>query len=85
MTFYTGDAFPGWRNHLFMGALSLQKLIRAELSGDSAVVHQEDLLSKQIGRIRDVATGPAGHLYFLTDASNGGLYRLEPVGTGSQR
>lgn len=85
MTFYTGDAFPGWQNHLFMGALSRQKLIRAELSGDSAVVHQEDLLSKQIGRIRDVATGPAGHLYFLTDASNGGLYRLEPVETGSQR
>lgn len=40
---------------------------------------------EEIGRVRDVATGPAGHLYFLTDASNGGLYRLEPVGTGAQR
>lgn len=85
MTFYTGDRFPGWGSHLFMGALALQKIIRVELSGDTAVVHQEDLLAEEIGRVRDVATGPAGHLYFLTDASNGGLYRLEPVETGGQR
>jgi glucose/arabinose dehydrogenase len=26
-----------------------------------------------------VATGPDGYLYLLTDAANGGLYRLEPV------
>jgi glucose/arabinose dehydrogenase len=26
-----------------------------------------------------VATGPDGYLYLLTDASDGGLFRLEPV------
>lgn len=85
MTFYTGGDFPRWENHMFMGALSLQKILRVELNDAGEVVHQEDLISGEIGRVRDVDTGPAGHLYFLTDASNGGLYRLEPVGAGDRR
>ncbi len=75
---YRGDAFPGWRDNLFVGALAHQKLQRVVLSG-GAVAHQETLLDKTIGRIRDVRMGPDGLLYILTDASNGGLYRLEPV------
>lgn len=78
MTFYTGEAFLNWQNDLFMGALAHQKLIRLELNDNNEVVHEEALLSKQIGRIRDVATGPGGYLYMLTDMPNGGLYRLEP-------
>lgn len=78
MTFYTGDRFPNWRNHLFMGALAHQKVLRVELTDDE-VTHQEELLRNEIGRIRDVATGPDGYIYLLTDAANGGLYRLEPV------
>lgn len=81
MAFYTGNEFPEWQNDLFMGALAQQKLIRIELSEDNKVVHQEDLLSEEIGRIRDVAMSPEGHLYVLTDMPNGGLYRLEPTGS----
>ena len=78
MTFYTGDKFPNWQNHLFMGALARQKVMRLTLDGQE-VSHQEELLSGELGRIRDVATGPDGYLYLLTDAPEGGLYRLEPV------
>ncbi len=78
MTFYTGDKFPNWQNHLFMGALARQKVMRLTLDGQN-VTHQEELLSGELGRIRDVATGPDGYLYLLTDAPEGGLYRLEPV------
>lgn len=78
MTFYTGDEFPDWQNDLFMGALAHQKLLRLEMDGQE-VVGEEELLRGELGRIRDVATGPDGYLYVLTDASNGGLYRLEPV------
>jgi glucose/arabinose dehydrogenase len=42
-------------------------------------VRQEELLSGTLGRIRDVEVGPDGFLYLLTDADNGGVYRLEPV------
>ena len=78
MTFYTGNKLPNWKHHLFMGALAHQKVLRVTLDGKT-VTHQEELLEGELGRIRDVATGPDGSLYLLTDASNGGLYRLEPV------
>ena len=78
MTFYTGDQLPGWTGDLIMGALAHQKLIRVELDGET-VTHQEDLLRDELGRVRDVATGPDGYLYVLTDASEGHLYRVEPV------
>ena len=85
MSFYTGDQFPEWQNDLFMGALAHLKILRVELNDNNEVVHQEELLRNELGRIRDVATGPDGYLYVLTDAPNGGLYRLEPVdsSTGS--
>jgi glucose/arabinose dehydrogenase len=78
MAFYTGDQFPNWRNHLFMGALAHQNVLRVVLDGTS-VVHQEELLTNELGRIRAVETGPDGFLYLLTDAPDGSLYRLEPV------
>lgn len=85
MAFYTGDRFPGWQNDLFMGALAHQKILRVELDDNNEVVHQEELLRTEIGRIRDVATGPDSFLYALTDAPNGGLYRLEPVDASAQQ
>jgi Glucose/sorbosone dehydrogenases len=78
MAFYEGDAFPNWQNDLFMGALAHKKVLRVELDGQD-VTHQEELLKGELGRIRDVATGPDGHLYLLTDAADGALSRLEPV------
>ncbi|RKX97205.1 MAG: hypothetical protein DRZ90_07015 [Spirochaetes bacterium] len=47
---------------------------------DNHVIHQEVLLQGQLGRIRDVRTGPDGFFYLLTDADNGALYRIEPKG-----
>jgi glucose/arabinose dehydrogenase len=82
MAFYTGDDFPEWQNDVFMGALAHQKILRVELNSENEVVHQEELLRGDMGRIRDVAMGPDGLLYFLTDMANGGLYRLEPAGEG---
>jgi glucose/arabinose dehydrogenase len=79
MAFYTGDKFPNWQNHLFMGALAHTSVLRVELDGKDTVAHEEELLRAELGRIRDVATGPDGYLYLLTDASDGGLYRLEPA------
>ena len=78
MAFYTGDAFPEWRGDLFVGALRSRLLARLELDGER-VVEEERLLEGEIGRIRDVRTGPDGLLYLLTDETDGGLWRLAPV------
>ena len=77
LAFYTGTVFPKWEGNLFVGALAGQHLRRLVLK-DSTVVHQEELLKKRIGRIRDVRCSPDGYVYLLTDAKQGALYRLEP-------
>ncbi len=77
MAFYQGDAFSDWEGDLFVGALAGQHLRRVEFRGDRPV-SQEELLTGTLGRIRDVRMGPDGLLYLLTDADNGGLFRLEP-------
>ena len=78
MAFYEGDAFPQWRDDLFVGALAGQALIRLELDGDR-IVHEERLLEGR-ERVRDVRVGPDGLVYLLTDGEDGKLLRLEPVG-----
>jgi glucose/arabinose dehydrogenase len=78
MAFYDGELFPEWKGDLFVGALAGRHLRRLELDGDK-VSGQEELLADFGERIRDVETGPDGHLYLLTDSSNGRLLRLDPA------
>jgi glucose/arabinose dehydrogenase len=78
MTIYAGDRYPECQGDFFLGALAHQKILRVEVS-DGEVTHEEELIRAEIGRIRDVATGPDGYIYVLTDMPNGGLYRLEPA------
>ena len=63
--FYRGSPFAQFRGNLFFGCLRGTRLIRVVLDG-RRVVSQEDLLSDKYGRIRDVAEGPEGYLYFST-------------------
>ncbi|WP_395806768.1 PQQ-dependent sugar dehydrogenase [Archangium minus] len=59
--FYTGSRFPQWKNDLLVGALAQQELRRLRIE-DGKVVHQE-VLFKDIGRVRDVVSGPDGAIY----------------------
>jgi glucose/arabinose dehydrogenase len=78
MTFYTGDRFPNWRGDIFVGALRDEMLVRLRMNGEK-VIKEERLLKGVLGRIRAVSQGPDGHLYLLTDESNGVLARLDPA------
>jgi aldose sugar dehydrogenase len=77
LAYYNGDTFPEWQGNLFAGSLGFEQLHRLELGGDE-VVHEEILLEDTIGRIRDVAQGPDGNLYVITDEEDGGVYMLRP-------
>lgn len=79
MTFYTGDAFPAWQGDLFVGSLKFGQLVRLTLDGDR-VTAEERMLDDAFGRIRDVAQGPDGMLWLLTDERNGRLLRITPAG-----
>ena len=78
MAFYTGDRFPKWRGDLFVGALRAELLVRLRFDG-TQFLHEERLLRGELGRIRDVRTGPDGLIYLLTDGSRAVLARLEPA------
>jgi aldose sugar dehydrogenase len=78
MAFYTGAPLPGWQGNLFVGSLLREQLHRLVLDG-RRVVREEVLLDGTVGRIRDVRQGPDGYLYVVTDQSDGGVYRIEPV------
>jgi aldose sugar dehydrogenase len=79
MTFYSGDAFPAWRNSVFSGALAGQHLRRTVFDGTTPV-NEESLLTDFGRRIRDVREGPDGFLYLLIDEASAPLVRLEPGG-----
>ena len=83
--FYTGDRFPRWKNDLFVTALAGEALRRLVTEGDK-VVHQE-VLFKGFGRVRDVVTGPDGHVYValqvpgvqVSATTPGRIVRIVPV------
>ncbi len=78
--FYTGDKFPQWRDNLFLGSLAQQKFIRFELK-DGKVAHEEEVFSN-LGRVRDIKTGPDGYLYVALEelhGASGWLVRLVPA------
>ena len=78
MAFYFGDRFPAWHGNLFVGSLKFRLLVRLVIENDR-VVHEERLLEDELGRIRDVRTGPDGMIYLLTDEDDGRLVRLIPA------
>lgn len=73
--FYTGNAFPGWKNSLFVGALKARNLFRIVVEGDHAVLQETILYNAE--RMRDIETGPDGLIYIVTDS--GDLVRLVPA------
>jgi glucose/arabinose dehydrogenase len=68
--FYRGAAFPQFRSNFFFGCLVGTRMIRVVLDG-RRVVTQENLLEGKYGRIREVAEGPDGYLYFSTSNQDG--------------
>jgi glucose/arabinose dehydrogenase len=68
--FYRGGAFAQFRGNFFFGCLAGRRMIRVVLDG-RRVVSQENLLAGKYGRIRDVAEGPDGYLYFSTSNQDG--------------
>ncbi|OLE55341.1 MAG: hypothetical protein AUG51_03725 [Acidobacteria bacterium 13_1_20CM_3_53_8] len=68
--FYRGSAFTEFRGNFFFGCLRGTRIIRVVLNGRQ-VVSQENLLEGQFGRIRDIAEGPEGAIYFSTSNHDG--------------
>lgn len=76
ITFYNGDKFPRWKNNLFLTSLAAQEFRRLVIDGHTVI--SQEVLFKNIGRLRDVANGPDGLLYVVLN-NPGKIIRLEPA------
>ena len=76
MAFYQGSLFPNWQGSALIGGLSAKGLVRVAVDGTTAKEAERIPLD---ARIRDVAQGPDGALYVITDASDGAVLRLAPA------
>lgn len=77
MVFYQGDLFPALKGSLLIGSLKDQHVDRLVLK-DGKVVGEERLFTDIGGRVRDVAAGPDGAIYVVTDEDDGKLIRITP-------
>lgn len=68
--FYRGKLFPEFYGNFFFGALKGQSILRLVLD-KRRVVSQERLFEKKYGRIREIAEGADGAIYFSTSNRDG--------------
>jgi glucose/arabinose dehydrogenase len=68
--FYNGSQFPAFRGNFFFGCLRSKTIVRVTLNGRH-VVTQENMLDGVYGRIREMAEGPDGYIYFATSNRDG--------------
>jgi glucose/arabinose dehydrogenase len=79
MVIYSGTMFPGWNGNLLVAGLKEKHIARLVLENDR-VVGEERLLTDLGSRIRDVAVGPDGAVWAITDEDDGKLVRLAKAG-----
>ncbi len=85
LMFYTGEHFPAWQNHAFVGAMRVGRyngtghIERIVLNENGEEMAREWILEELGERIRDVRQGPDDLIYVLTEAEEGALLRLSPA------
>lgn len=79
MALYDGALFPALKGSFLIGSMREQHVARLVLKDDK-VVGEERLFTDIGGRVRDVAVGPDGAIYVLTDEDDGKLIKITPKG-----
>ncbi len=76
MAFVTGNRYKGWENGLLVGSLRFKYLDLCKLDGEKVV--KEQILLKNIGRVRTVIMGPDGYIYVGAE-DPGAVYKIVPL------
>jgi glucose/arabinose dehydrogenase len=80
MAFIGTGMFPGWEGDMMTGSLNSDFLSRLQVDG-TEVREVERIATPETRRVRDVAVGPDGAVWFLSEG-NGALYRMTPAPGG---
>jgi aldose sugar dehydrogenase len=75
-TFITGDKYKGWKGNLLMGSLRFKYLNRVVLENNKVV--KEEILLKNVGRLRDVKMSPDGFIYVCVEEP-GFVFKVVPI------
>jgi len=83
MTYYNSDVIKPWKGSIFVSGLNSNYIARLTLDG--ARVTGEERLAFSAGRerYRDIAQGPDGALYVLTDGVKGRLLKVTAKASGA--
>lgn len=76
MAFVYGGRYEGWEGDLFVGSGIQRMLNHCIIEGGQVI--KDEILLKDIGRVRDVKIGPDKYLYVLTE-DTGLLIRILPI------
>ena len=82
---YSGDAFPAWQGNVFIGSgrrggvNGTGGLERLVFNAEWGELRRETLLTQFHQRVRDVAQGPDGLIYVLTDGPEMAVLRISPA------
>lgn len=74
-TIVTSDKYPEWKGNLLISALALKHIARVQLNGTTYA--GEVKLLNNVARFRDVAEGPDGFIYAVTEGP-GMLLKIVP-------
>lgn len=71
--FYSGNLMPEFQNQFFIGALKGEGILRVAFDNNAPdqAIWYEKLEGINLGRIREIAIGPNGALYFSTSNRDG--------------
>ena len=71
---YKGEMFPDWKDNLFITAMVPGDLRRLTMVDNKLV--DEEILLRDLGRLRNVVTVPDGSILLATDGPDGKIVRL---------
>ncbi len=77
MAFYPQYAtmFTDLQGHLLIGSLKFKQLLLVRVA-NGALIDEQVLMERTIGRIRDVAVAPDGSILLLNDEAAGAMWRI---------
>jgi glucose/arabinose dehydrogenase len=75
MTFVTSERYPEWQGDILVGSLKFGYIVRADVENNSVI--GDEILFKNIGRVRNIKQGPDGYIYIATETDSG-IVRVVP-------
>ncbi len=83
MTYYNSDVVKAWKGSIFVSGLNSNYIARLTMDGEKVLGEERLSFSEGRERYRDIAVGPDGALYALTDGPAARLLKVTAKASGA--